>query len=183
MPFKAIGDLVKAIREPKGILRQIEDITGVAASRISEIENGHAYLGPYAGALAKGLGEEIFALVIREAEMRGLRSAAEVAVDILIARAAPIIGVWNPNSAEGRAEYEQEWRRQMLALDFEAILAPEAVLSEVDKHWSRPATKAGYAGAPEWNEGEIEIVAQVLAKALVEQTALQEKIREATAGA
>jgi len=170
--FKAIADPVKAMVESTGkTLRDIEDITGVPASRISEIANAKAYLGPYASALAKVLGPEIFTLAIREAELRGLRPAAETAVGVLLARSG-MVAAW------GDDDLERVWRERMLERDLGAILSEDAVLVEVEKYWSRPAMKAGYAGSPELTAGELEIVREVIGEAIAEQTALQQKIRE-----
>ena len=174
MAYKAIGDMVRAMREAKGTLREIDQITGVPGSRISEIENGRAYLGPYAGALAKALGTELFTLVIREGEMRGLRPAAEVAVGMLIAHAGMTGGFGTDE--ELRAAH----LAHILTLDYAAILSEDAVLVELDKHWSRPAIKAGYGGLPQLSESELEIVREVIAEELAELTEMQAKIRAAT---
>lgn len=182
MPFESIGKRVKELRVERRIsLKSAADEVGMPAPNLCDIEAGRRYVGPHASGLASVLGGEIFLLTVREAELRGLRPAAEIAVEIVIARDAPVVFVvCDPRSPEGRAELERRWREEMLNRDVAGVLTEEAVLAELDKHWSRPAMKAGYAGQPELTEDELKIVRDVIGKAIAEHTALQQKIREAS---
>ena len=178
MPFEFIGKEMKKLRLAQGIaLNDAADKLGIPAPNLCDIEAGRRYVGMYSSGLAALFGGEIFMLVVREAELRGLRPAAEVAVDMLLALASPITGGWteDPNY---QAETEQSWRQQMLDRDLANILNEKAVLAELAKHWRPLAIKAGFAGPAELQPDELAIVRDVIAKALKEQTDLQAKIRE-----
>ena len=173
MPFKQIGDEVRRLCEGIG-LRKLARDSGIQHSALADVWAGKRYLGPYAVALAKVLGPEVLSLAVREGEMRGLRPAAEVAVGMLIAHAGMTGGFGTDE--ELRAAH----LAHILTLDYAAILSEDAVLVELDKHWFRPAIKAGYGGSPQLSESELEIVREVIAEELAELTEMQAKIRAAT---
>lgn len=190
MAYSEIGEMVRALRDVAGLsLRDVEKRSGVHRGVLSGIESGGRPLAPVAVQLGPVLGEAIFEIADREADLQlregEFHTSLRRAILELKVAARPVVGGWNVDSPEVRAELSADWMRRFIAIDWDAALCVEKVIdamlegSNLDlavfapDEW--PALKAAQFSPAERQEIEVEVEA-----AREIEKARQQTLREAT---